>query len=598
MSRQIAIAAVVLACLALAAPAAGAPKPPCNRAPGRGLTLTNVAADGGELVAVGSNGLLASASAARPGRWTVEPSPTRHDVRGVAWNGERWVAVGDLGTILVRGEGGWTKAAGVPPLSLRAIAAGAEGFVAGGTGGGAVSSSRSGEAWGAVTSGTTSTLWGGTAFGRNVALAGQDTTVVARYGDEPFVTVPTFPRPTDSSEAKRPFLWQIAADQELTGPSVEIARLYPVAVVAVGDFGAILTGTLAGGLHGVKSPTEEILRGVAHAGNRWVAVGSGGVVLYSSDGRHWKLGGDPTTADLRGVVHTPAGWFAVGDQSTVIFSRDGIQWRVVASTMPCSLLGLAAGRSGLVAVGGNGRVLLSPNGRAWRPVRRPTTEDLYSVARGRGSFVAVGAGGVVLRSRGGRVWRPRRSPVSLNLHTAFWTGREYLAGGDRGRVIASRDGRDWRRIPFPAFHSVRDFAGDGHSVIAAGAGTIARRPSPGAGWELESAGFQHFQTGVAYGDGRYVIVGHNGQALSSADDGRTWEAGKSGVEVNLDTVIWTGGAFLASGEGTAIESSDGLTWQPRALGTPRAIRALVRFRGGIVGVGDGGARVRLPGGSR
>ena len=46
---------------------------------------------------------------------------------------------------------------------------------------------------------------------------------------------------------------------------------------------------------------------------------------------------------------------------------------------------------------------------------------------------------------------------------------------------------------------------------------------------------KRFQTSVAYGGGRFVIVGHNGEALVSTDAGQTWVAGKSDVEVNLDT---------------------------------------------------------------
>jgi hypothetical protein len=44
-------------------------------APGGGLTLANVAAHGRRLVAVGSDGLIATAT--DPRHWTVEPAPAR-----------------------------------------------------------------------------------------------------------------------------------------------------------------------------------------------------------------------------------------------------------------------------------------------------------------------------------------------------------------------------------------------------------------------------------------------------------------------------------------------------------------------------------------
>ena len=566
-------ALLLAAALWLPAQALGANR--CEGAPGGGLTLTNVAAHGGELIAIGSDGLVASAR--NPARWTVQGTPSRHDLRGVVWSGSRWVAVGDIGTVLRRGNGGWEAATGVPPVGLRAAVAGDGRVLAAGSAGTVVASTPSAGAWSRISSGTTNTLWGGTALGSTLLLGGEQTTVVASEEGGAFAPIPTYPRPTRSEPAPRPFLWQLADDEKR--------------VVAVGDFGAILAGTPARGLHGVASPTDEILRGVAYANRRWVAVGSGGVTLFSKDGLHWRSGSDPSTVDLRGVAHTPAGWVAVGDQSTVIVSRDGRRWRVAVSAMPCSLLGVAAGADRLVAVGGAGKVLVAMNGCRWTAMTRPTREDLYAVAKGTPGFVAVGAGGTILTSADGREWTPRRSPTPLNLHTVFWTGSEFLAGGDRGIILASRQGRNWRQVPFSGFHSVRGFAAGEGTVVAAGAGTIARREGPS--WEFQSTGLQRFQTGVAYGGGRFVIVGHNGEALVSTDAGRTWTPGVSGVEVNLDAVVWTGSRFLAGGEGTLIASADGLTWEPVRPRTRRSLRAFAVFGARVVAVGDGGVIVRL-----
>lgn len=574
-------AAALLASLFALSPAtagaAGAAS--CAAAPGRGLTLANVASHGRQLVAVGSDGLIATATNPA-GPWKVEKTPVHHALRGVVWTGKQWVVVGDVGTILTRVGGTWQAATGTPPASLRGVAAAGDSVFAAGTGGAVETSNAAGTSWHSVPSGTTNTLWGGTGVGSGIALAGVESTVVASLGGAPFTVVATHPKPTDSTEARRPFLWQLGSDGH--------------EVVAVGDFGSILEGTLAGGLTGVRSPTEEVLRGVAHADGLWVAVGSGGGVLWSRDGIHWKEGSAPTTVDLRGVTHTPAGWVAVGDQSTVIYSTDGVHWRVGVTAMPCALLGLAKSGSGLVAVGGSGRVLRSGDGRRWSPVARPTGEDLYGVTRGPGRFVAVGADGTLLTSGSGATWTRRATGTKLNLHTVFWTGSEYLAGGDRGIVLTSRDGSGWRRIKFPAFHSVRAFATGNGAVVAAGAGTIARRPAAGAPWELESAGFQHFQTSVAYGGGRFVIVGHNGQALVSTDGGVTWTAAKSGIEDNLDAVVWTGHGFLATGEETAIFSPEGVQWTPIKVPTHYNLRALMTKGNAVIGVGDGGVHLRLP----
>ena len=572
-----------LALALLVAAAAAPPSAPaanCSSAPGGGLTLANVAADGSRVGVVGSNGLMARAQ--QLDRWRVIGTPVEHNLRGIVWTGERWVLAGDIGSILSGTGGAWTQAPGVPNTGLRGIAA-RPGLVATSGTNGVVMTSPDGAAWQQANAGTTEILWGGTAVGAELWLSGRESTVIRSADGVSWSSVPTSPASTDSTVAPRPLLWQLASDGQR--------------VVAVGDFGAILEGT-ADGLAAVKSPTDEILRGVAFGAGRWVAVGSGGKVLYSDDGRSWTLGSAPTTVDLRGAAWAGSRFVAVGDQSTVISSKDGRSWREEVTAMPCALLGVAHGDGRYVAVGGAGKGVVSVDGRRWESLGRITDADLYGIEHGPGRFVAVGSGGEILTSDDrGETWTHRRAHTPLNLHTVFWTGDEYLAGGDLGRIFSSPRGREWKQVPTPAFHSIRHFATDGATVIAAGAGTIAVRAPGSKEWVLNQTGFARFQTGIAYGDGTWVIVGHNGEALVSTDTGATWtQVSAAGVEVNFDAVIWTGSRFLATGEGVAVASADGVTWTPVELPTRRSVRALVAHGSDVIGVGDGRAKVTLPAG--
>jgi photosystem II stability/assembly factor-like uncharacterized protein len=71
-----------------------------------------------------------------------------------------------------------------------------------------------------------------------------------------------------------------------------------------------------------------------------------------------------------------------------------------------------------------------------------------------------------------------------------------------------------------------------------------------------------------------VIVGHNGEALASTDGGRTWTAGVTGAEYNLDRVVYADGRFIATGEGVTVVSTDGLHWRLARLPTARSIRTV------------------------
>jgi hypothetical protein len=550
----------------------------CATAPGGGLTLANVAAAGGVVRAVGSNGLIASTRDLS--RWRVERSPVVHNLRGIAWTGRRWVAVGDVGSIIYRRGTQWVAVPGIPPTTgLRGVAA-RPGLVVASGSAGVLFTSPDGIHWTLAQSGTTRLLWGGTRVGSSVAVSGQDSTVIASRNGVDWKSVLVAPLPTGNTVAPRPLLWQLAsAGRQL---------------VAVGDFGAILQGTLTRGLRGVHSPTVEILRGVTHHGGSWVAVGSGGVVLSSRDGRRWRREPDPTTVDLRGVAWAGRRFVAVGDEGTVISSADGARWRVDQTAMPCALLGLARGAGRFVAVGGRGRVQVSTDGRRWASVPPPTREDLYGVGHGPRGFVAVGASGTVLTSRSGRRWIRVTAPTRLNLRAVSWTGSHYLAGGDRGVMLSSPDARRWRRVRFPGFHSIRGFATDRTTVIAVGAGTIARQSDPSASWQLETIGLGKFQTGVACGDGRFVVVGHNGGVQVSRDGGMTWSPGTSGVTDNFDAVIWTGTRFVATGDSFAIASSDGFTWYQLASRARHSLRALAIASRDVLAVGDLNAHTSFP----
>jgi photosystem II stability/assembly factor-like uncharacterized protein len=573
-------ASITLAsCAALIAPGAAlaTSAPRCATAPGGGLTLANVASANGTVRVVGANGLIARARDLT--RWRLEPSGVVHNLRGITFTGNRWVAVGDVGTIVYRRDRRWVSVPGLPNSGLRGIAA-RPGLVAATGSDGVLLTSPDGINWSTADSGFTGLLWGGTRVGSRLVFSGQESTVISSTGGVRWNPVATSPAPTGNPLAPRPLLWQLAAAGHQ--------------LVAVGDFGAILTGTLAHGLTADRSPTNEILRGVVHGPRRWVAVGSGGTIVTSVDGRHWMRQRAPVSLDLRGVTWTGRQFVAIGDEGTVISSTDGRRWQVDQSAMPCALLGVAAGAGRLVAVGGAGHIRLARHRGHWSPVPQVTRQDLYAIARGPARFVAVGARATVLTSPNGERWTARSAPATLNLHAVTWTGKGYLAGGDRGLLLASADGTHWRHQPFPGFHSIRGFATDGRSIVAAGAGTVAVRSAAGARWTLESVGLGHFQTGVAYGDGRYVIVGHNGEVLVSTDGGASWQPSVSGVPQNLDAIVWTGRRFVATGDGVAIASATGTQWLPLGIVPRHSIRALAIWGRSVVGVGDLDSHIRLP----
>src|SRR6266478_4763922 len=66
------------------------------------------------------------------GTWTLrQPLPTANKLNGVAYGDGKYVAVGELGTIIVSGDGtNWSRVASHTKASLVGVACGDRGFVA------------------------------------------------------------------------------------------------------------------------------------------------------------------------------------------------------------------------------------------------------------------------------------------------------------------------------------------------------------------------------------------------------------------------------------------------------------------------------------
>jgi hypothetical protein len=108
---------------------------------------------------------------------------------------------------------------------------------------------------------------------------------------------------------------------------------------------------------GISSTT---FTGVAWTGKLFVAVGYGGAVVLSNDGKSWQSQNSGTTSDLYAVA-----WSG----------------------------------SELVAVGKGGVTLTSPDGITWTQENSGTTNDINAVMWSGNNFVAVGYQGMVLTSQ-------------------------------------------------------------------------------------------------------------------------------------------------------------------------------------------------------
>jgi hypothetical protein len=371
--------------------------------------------------------------------------------------------------------------------------------------------------------------------------------------------------------------------------------------VAVGDQ-AILVSEDGTRFEYLSAP--GILNAVAFAEGLWVAVGWGGLVLTSPDGRNWRRQTTGVWKGLFGVARGKGQWVAVGEQGTVLASPDGIYWKpAVLEGMPFltgvawngtrfvasgwglalytssdgilwqaaypgtgqQLLGLASSGQSFVAVGYEGLkglALSSTVGSTWHLTTR-VPGWLLGVTWGKGRFVAVGEKGLILVSPDGHLWKMARTPTSKWLYGVTFGQDRFVAVGEV--LLLSQDGLTWEALPSPTEETLLGVAYGQDAFLAAGErGSLLVSPD-GYTWEKVLSGGAPWYKGVVYAQDRFVVTGY-GRVLVSKRGWDWEEADTRHLPNHLPSVAYGQNRFALvghprPGEGVAAFSPDGLTWE-------------------------------------
>jgi photosystem II stability/assembly factor-like uncharacterized protein len=318
----------------------------------------------------------------------------------------------------------------------------------------------------------------------------------------------------------------------------------------------------------VSNPTERQLLDIALAGERMVAVGASGLIIFSDDnGISWRQAEVPVSATLTAVSFpVPDRGWAVGHAGVILHSRDGgsswtLQWdgrRANAAFLEYAQLRRETLEAQLAAFDEE----IGPSGKADASVREELEyalddamfieeEALLAVEAGpadpfldvaffddrRG--LAVGAYGMSFRTDdAGETWQVNQSgidnPDRLHLYGIFLgrdrTGSGLAAGaevfmvGEAGLLYYSRDaGSGFERVYDLYDGSLFGVLPFAKSVLAFGLrGHLFEASSGGMNWrELPSDNQGSLYGGTALQDGGLLLVGAGGVLLRLAPDARS-----------------------------------------------------------------------------
>jgi len=373
-----------------------------------------------------------------------------------------------------------------------------------------------------------------------------------------------------------------------------------------------------------NSGTTSTLRAVDYANQRFVAVGDGGTILTSFDGRNWSPAASPVAEDLTGVAYFGS-WYAVGAGGALISSADSTSWTVQSSPALTGFVDIFAVEQ-LVAIEESGRFVTSENGSAWVESRADTPPDAtppffwtrtagasdgsinsvvgpnsYSsessnaltwtehpggtfnyyeaVAYGNQRFVAVGLNGVTGYSESGGTYQSGITQ-SRELNAVTYAGDRFVAAGAGGLIVTSSNGVVWTEVlgPRGTTTAVTAFQAGAGRLIALAYGfvnganlsEVLINELDGTGWTanpLVVPGLDPVPEMLAltYDGSNFVAVGADETVLTSPD-GLTWTARRNTPGGNflnrLKTVKAGGGVILAGGgpDGLIRSQDGGLTW--------------------------------------
>lgn len=309
---------------------------------------------------------------------------------------------------------------------------------------------------------------------------------------------------------------------------------------------------LAGGVWtaGGAAGTADLNR-MAYSGY-FMAVGNGGSIQRSTDGKTWTALTSGTTADLTALFFDNVKFMALGNDGKLLTSTDANSWTV--NTVPTNttqrMNGLVGGANVYLAVGNAGTIITSPPDlSAWTARASGTTRNLNRVQYTNLGFIAVGDGGTIITSLDGVTWTAQNSGTTADLLGVYFNGTAYVVVGKGGTVLSSTSGftgtrtqpnntadtsvyglMNWETNASGTTQDLKAVTAGSQFVVVGNAGTVL--------------------TGLAVAPGRdansVVIAPGNTGFVSSKI---TWTVGNNGMTAAPSDILTASGAYVVVGAG-------------------------------------------------
>lgn len=248
------------------------------------------------------------------------------------------------------------------------------------------------------------------------------------------------------------------------------------------------------------------------------------------------------------------------------YSTDGINWTGVMLPIAENWTSIAYGGGQFVLVAANTtNMLISNDGITWRTGRMPSSEAWMSVAYDGSYFVVVASGtSRYAYGYGGGSWSFDDFPISAEWSDISYDGSRFIVTARYSDTVLRGFTYNWEICSNNAdSYSLIKVASDNNGHSAA----IASQYNGEVCWSAN--GSDWFNTyidtevmcDIAYGDGKFVIVGSGNKAFYSLD-GSIWTQSTLPSSLAWNTVVYGDGKFVAIASSSVVSaiSYDGINW--------------------------------------
>lgn len=232
----------------------------------------------------------------------------------------------------------------------------------------------------------------------------------------------------------------------------------------------------------------------------------------------WQIMERVVSDTLRNIIYNDGLYIAVGSNGVILTSTDTITWTKRVSGITDTIYYVAYGNGLYVAVGGR-TILTSSNGINW--TKASVSEYIYGVTYGNGVFVICGysgSSGIILTSANGINWTSQKLISYGYFYDIFYLNDKFITTY-YGNIYISYDGVSW--ITTSCNYSLKHLTyGKGMYVGITESGTVVTSADCNV-WTQRAILPSGMYFGIMYTGNLFIALLNNG-SISTSKDGIIW----------------------------------------------------------------------------